>query len=59
MVSVTLDDLADAIAKLMALARCGCSVYMDGKHLPTQKERVEAMYLAHTFYQHHPELEFT
>jgi len=56
---VTLDDLADEIAKLMALARCGCSVYMDGKHLPTQKERVEAMYLAHTFYQHHPELEFT
>jgi hypothetical protein len=55
---VNLDDLGNEIAHLMSIARCGCSVYMDGKHLPTEKERIEGLYLAHLFYQHHPELEF-
>lgn len=56
---MTLDELGEEIAELMALARCGCSVYMDGKHLPTEKERTEGLYLAHTFYDHHPELQFS
>ena len=55
---MTLDELAEEIANLMSTARCGCAVYMDGKHLPTPRERREAQDLAQAFGRYHPELEF-
>lgn len=56
---MNLDDLGREIAVLMATARCGCSVYLPGKHVTTEEERVQGLNLAHEFYMTHPELRFS